>query len=343
MSKKNISTFLPLIIAFVGVLIAGGVIYMTQTGGQNQPNNSKKQEGSLTQDQVVEKSLQFINKELLSDQTTASVVKSVKENGLLKIKIDVQGQQIDTYATLDGELFFPQGFNLTEELAALNEEQQPSESNGSESAETPASCKEVTKKEQPLLQAFIVSQCPYGLQMQRILAEVVGSVPSLADNIEVAYMGSVSNGEITAMHGTEEAQENLRQICLREESNKYWDYLSCHIKQGNVDSCLQQAEVNTNNLNACMNDSSRGLAYAKQDFDQQSQHGVTGSPTLIVNGEKASEFSFGGRTADAIKNLLCCGFNQEPGICSETLNQNTAASSYSESYSSGNAPEGGGC
>jgi hypothetical protein len=33
----------------------------------------------------------------------------------------------------------------------------------------------------------------------------------------------VKNGKIASMHGDEEAKENLRQICIREEQkDKYW-------------------------------------------------------------------------------------------------------------------------
>jgi len=39
------------------------------------------------------------------------------------------------------------------------------------------------------------------------------------------------NNTIKSMHGAAEAQENLRQICIREEqSGKYWDYVRCYIE-----------------------------------------------------------------------------------------------------------------
>ncbi len=331
MSKKHIKALLPLIIAFIAVVIAGSIILISQIkkGSEVAP------EGELTNQQVAQKAVGYINDNFLQGQGEASLgERIIEEHGTIKFKVNYQGQEIDSYATKDGVLFFPQAINLDEELTqtSSNQETAPQKS-----------CEEITKETQSLLEAFVVSQCPYGLQMQRILAEVVKNIPSLKENIEVRYIGSISGGEITAMHGTEEAQENLRQICLREETDEYWDYISCHIKKGDVNNCLTEVGINQNQLDNCMTDDSRGLKYAQEDFSLQEEHNVTGSPTLILNNEQAQESWFGGRTAEAVKTLLCCGFDNQPGVCSQKLDENQATTNYSESYSSGNAPSDGGC
>ena len=54
------------------------------------------------------------------------------------------------------------------------------------------------------------------------------------------------------MHGDEEAQENLRQICIREEqSDKYWEYVSCFMKEGKSADCLNSSTVDEVEINAC--------------------------------------------------------------------------------------------
>ena len=78
------------------------------------------------------------------------------------------------------------------------------------------SCETLTKVNKPKLEAFVVSYCPYGLQMQRVLVPVYEALGDAAD-ITVRYIGQVVDGKVTSMHGDEEAQENLKQICLREE------------------------------------------------------------------------------------------------------------------------------
>jgi hypothetical protein len=183
------------------------------------------------------------------------------------------------------------------------------------------------------------------LQMQRVLSEIVSKIPSLANNIKVEYMGAVENGKITSMHGDNEAQENLRQICIREEqASKYWDYTGCYIKKGDSAGCLTSAGIDKAKLNSCMTDAGKGLAYAQIDFAASTKYKVTGSPTLILNGAQVSEFDFGGRTAQAVKTVICCGANQQPEVCSQQLSTTSAAVSFSETYSgSGNTNSSASC
>jgi len=332
MNKKLLKNLVPLTIAAAAVIITGVIIFI------NQSEDNKGGESELTKEQISEKALNYINTELLRERTSASLLELSEESGLVKLKIDVGNQVIDTYATKDGKLWFPQAFNLDESLGMDSGGQNPPSQE-----EIAQNCEEVEKSQEPVLEAFVVSKCPYGLQMQRILAEIVNNIPSLKENIKVRYIGDIVNGKITAMHGDTEAQENLRQICLREETDKYWEYISCHIKSGNVDNCLAEAGVNPSDVEACMTESSRGIAYAQEDFDLQDRYGATGSPTLILNGKRVSESPFGGRTAEAVKTLTCCGFSEELNVCSQKLDERRAASGFSEEYSSEDAPAGGGC
>ena len=67
-------------------------------------------------------------------------------------------------------------------------------------------------------------------------------------------------------------------------------------------------------------------------------------PTLILNEKDVSEFDFGGRTAEAVKTVLCCGFNNQPSFCSQKLTTEQAASSFSETYNtSSDSSSSGNC
>ncbi|KKP31515.1 MAG: hypothetical protein A2312_02020 [Candidatus Staskawiczbacteria bacterium RIFOXYB2_FULL_32_9] len=283
---------------------------------------------TLSKEEIAKKSIEYLNNVVLKGQSTATFSDVSEESGLVKIKLKVGANEFDSYATKDGKLLFPQAFNLVEAETA----NQPADNTEATPKKTAA---DIQKVDKPVLDAFVVSKCPFGLQMQRVLADVVKNAPALTPNIVVRYMGSVANGKITAMHGDAEAQENLRQICIRDEQNsKYWNYISCHIKKGDVDGCLTSAGVNTSTLNSCMTDASKGLAYAQKDFDMQNKYNVTGSPTLILQDGQASEFDFGGRNSEALKNMICAGFNNQPSICATKLNTASAASSFSETYAS---------
>ena len=322
--------FIILILVILCGILAGGIVYFKFAP---EVFCSKQEENLISPQEAVKRALAYINENLLSGGVQAKLAGEVtEEEGLYKFQIDIEGQKFFSYVTKDGNLFFPQGFDL-----AVKKEKAVSGANQAES------CGQIKKEKKPELEAFVVSFCPYGLQMQRILTEIVQKIPDLSQNIKIRYMGSVSGDRITSMHGDEEAKENLRQICIREEQpERYFSYIGCHIKKGEVESCLKEAGVDEEKLEACQSDKNRGLAYAKEDFSLQDEYGIRGSPTLILNGQEVSEFDFGGRTAEAVKNLLCCGFSKKPDICTEKLSENQAATGFSESYSSENS-SGGSC
>ncbi len=200
-------------------------------------------------------------------------------------------------------------------------------------AQQPQPSKNIVKSDKPVLEAYVVSKCPYGLQMQRVLADIVKNIPSLEQNIEVKYIGAVSNGKITAMHGDAEAEENLRQICIREEQpDKYFKYISCHIKKGDTSACEAEAGIAEKKLSACVSDANKGISYAEKDFELDRKYQIRGSPTLVLNGQQISEASFGGRNSDGIKNAICSAFNSQPEFCSKKLTTANAAAGFSSSY-----------
>lgn len=298
------------IIAALGILVTGVLVL-------NDGRGSSKA--------VVERSIDYLNKNILQQGQTASLVSFAKESGVIKVSMKIGDKDYDSYISKDGKLFFPEALSLDSKIETTPTANQPS-------VATPANLAKVDK---PLLEAYIVSMCPFGLQMQRMMDNAIANVPSLADSIKVRYMGSIVNGVITAMHGDKEAQENLRQICIREEQkDRYWPYVSCYIKKGDVASCQVSEKVDVVKLNSCVSDGNRGLAYAKEDFDLNSKYGIQGSPTLILNGQKVSEFDFGGRVSDAIKTIVCNSSNTPPDFCSQKLNTEQAATSFSLTYAS---------
>jgi thioredoxin 1 len=170
--------------------------------------------------------------------------------------------------------------------------------------------------------------------MQRILADMMRNVPAARSYVKMMYIGRVSNGTITSMHGVEEAQENARQICIREEQpEKYWDYISCYMKEGEAEDCLGSESIDQAKLTSCLEDPGRGLAYAQRDFDMVEKNRITGSPTLIMNGNMVKESDFAtsttsSRSAEALKELLCCGFKSQPAFCSLQLNRTRAETMF---------------
>jgi hypothetical protein len=250
------------------------------------------------------------------------------ESGLyaFDLNIDSAGtpRKFTSYITRDGKIFFTGGTVLSEldKTPETAEQTQPK-----------LTCTDVKKADAPKLTAFVVADCPYGLQMQRVMSKAIGEQPALASLLDVKYIGAITDGKITSMHGDAEAQENLRQICIREEQKaKYWPYVSCYMKaQGQSATCLTQTGVNVANVNACMTDPNRGNAFAQKDFELANKFTIGSSPTLLVNDTQiVSEFDFGGRTADALKQVSCCASTKEGAYCTKALSTDQIAASFSE-------------
>lgn len=310
-------------VGVIGVIIIAVLVFVNNNGGQFSFSGILGQSSQT----IGEKAVDYINNNQLS-ASPASLVSVADESGLVKIKIKIGENEYDSYVTKDGKYLFPQQpIDMSQSDSATASTTQPTEEQKQQAAA------EIEKTDNPMLEAYVVSRCPYGLQMQRAIAEAVKTQPQLSSYVTVKYIGSVAGGKITSMHGDEEAQENLRQICIREEQPaKYWDYVSCQMQSGDTSGCEPSVGVDSGKLGACVSDSNRGLAYAKKDFDLNGQYGITGSPTLILGGSTVSESSFGGRSADAVKSIVCAAFNSAPGFCSEQLETTQAAASFSTTY-----------
>jgi hypothetical protein len=200
-------------------------------------------------------------------------------------------------------------------------------------------CDDLTKAKDAKLTAYVVSQCPFGLQMQRVFKNAMNENGVLGQNLDIKYIGSIENGKIVSMHGDEEAKENMRQICIREEQKElYWPYVSCYMQEGKTDQCLASVGVDQTKMNACAEDATRGNAYAQKDFDSANKHKVSGSPTLVLNDKQVvSEFDFGGRVPNAIQQLVCCGSTNKDGSCSTGISTKEMAVAFSTTDESGAA------
>ena len=262
----------------------------------------------------------FINNNLLGEGETTRLINVTEESGVYRISTEFTSKTgtkiIDAYMTKDGRFLFPSYYTLSggQQTAVARS---PAAAVQTREKKT---CADISKQDLPVMQAFVVSYCPYGTHMQAVLSDIITRIPGLSRNIKVRYIGDVSQGTVVSMHGPAEAAENLRQICIREEqADTYWEYVSCTLSSPSSGTCIQKAGVDNTTLTGCMNDKSRGIAYAQEDFSLSRAFGATASPTLILNNVRVRESDFGGRTPEAIKSLLCCGFITQPEGCRISL------------------------
>ncbi len=165
----------------------------------------------------------------------------------------------------------------------------------------------------PKAEFFVMSHCPYGLQMQKAIVPVMELLAGKAD-IQVKWVSY-------AMHGEIEIQDNIRQYCIqRDQPDKYTTYLRCFVGSLNHDACVSSAGVDVARLKTCYDEtySAYGGKYPNFALDGalNTQYGVQGSPTFVLDGQEIQVQ----RSAEAVKTAICDAFTTgRPAECSTTL------------------------
>jgi glutaredoxin len=309
--KKNFWKILSIIllVALVGSMYVNltGKAILTLTQSQNSAN------------EIGKKVVDFINNNLVQPGTSASLI-SVKDMGsYFEILTSYQGQQIPVYASKDGKILFLQAIDMTQQTQRQTQ------------AAPQQQTQEIPKKDRPDMKVFIMSYCPYGLQAIKALLPVMKLLGGKAD-ISVHYV-------YYAMHGEKEVYENLRQYCIqKEQRDKFYDYMLCFVQSGDYQKCLNEAKVDVNKLNVCMNETDKKYNVTKDyqdrstwlsgayplflvEKDLNDKYGVQGSPTIIINDKEVSL----SRSPEAFKQAICQAFTTPPTECNQKLSTETAS------------------
>jgi hypothetical protein len=159
----------------------------------------------------------------------------------------------------------------------------------------------------PVIELFVMAHCPFSMQAEKGILPVIELLGNKVD-FKIRYLDY-------AMHGEEEKKETFRQICIREEqSDKYYNYMECFWKDGNYSSCLASSKIDTRKLDQCF--FNRAKDYYAKDVNISKENGITGTPTLIVNG---AETEFAPRSSANSLRIICSKFNKIPDECFSCL------------------------
>jgi len=314
MTKKTIITFsIVAALVIVGGLILGGISYL---------NKNKGQSDVLSSQQVAEKAIDYINKNLLDPGVSATLVSSTEENGVVKFRLKVGQNEFDSYITKDGKVLFPNAIDLTKELAT------------SSAGEGNTAAKEPEKNERPDVKLFVMSYCPYGLQMEKVFLPVYNLLKNKAD-MGIYFVNYI-------MHQKQELDENLRQFCLeKDQKDKYFTYLDCFTKGGKSSDCLTQAKVDEAKMNSCVSETDENYDVTKNYNDKSTWAGgsyppfnvqkelnekyqVQGSPTVIINEVEVNVE----RSPEKFKEAICNAFVSPPAECQQTLSETQASPGF---------------
>jgi hypothetical protein len=274
------------------------------------------------------KSLSFINSNLVQAGQEVTVKDAVEENGLYKIVINMSsGQEVITYITKDGGKFFPQVMDIAETEKKIADQKASS---------TPETASTAPKSEKPKVELFVMGFCPYGVIAEQAMAPVYDLLKSKAD-ININFIASVATDDINdvkSLHGTIEGIEDARQLCIEKNYSKdvLWKYVSeinekCYpiYRQGDEayatcwKTAAKNAGANASKIEACI--TKEGASLIKGEDVIAQGYGVSGSPTLIINGSKVNA----ARTPEGYKTAICGAFEKAPEECSKTLSSDGTA------------------
>jgi len=168
---------IPIVIIIVGVLIAGVIVY---TNYVKYPECPKCPEGVSTEDSILsvqeagDKIVGFIKDNVLQGQADISLIETLEESGLYKVKFKVGEEKAEWWITEDGNFIFPQAVNLAEFKPPVEE---TSQTIGNFSVSNDEICREDGK---PIVYFFGSEGCSYCKWEHPIIEEVAAK---LGDNI----------------------------------------------------------------------------------------------------------------------------------------------------------------
>ncbi len=324
--------------------VVAGIAIAGLTGfGLYSANAQKEKATWLSESKIVEKATSFINSELIQ-KGEASVRVVGKEGEMYKLEVSYNGQKIPSLISKDGKKFFPQVMDVTGGATAKTDDSTKENSNSE-----PATDSIESKSDKPKVELFVMSHCPYGLQMEKGIIPVAKTLGNKID-FKIKFNDY-------AMHGEKELREELSQYCIqKEQADKYLTYLSCFTRDGDggIENCLSSAKIDRNKLKSCIAKTDNEYKVIenfnnKEGFKGQfagfeifkadnEKYGVGGSPTLVINGSQ----SLSGRDSKSLLKSICSAFNNPPKECSTELSGDSPAPGFGAGAASSGG-SGGGC
>jgi len=173
---------------------------------------------------------------------------------------------------------------------------------------TPSVAQAKSKADAAKLEMFVMSQCPYGVQVENAVAPVK---QQLGDNLDVSihYIGTGDKASLTSMHGAAEVKGDMLQLCVNKLApTKTLDFITCQNKNpraidSNWKDCAKDVGIDAAKLESCADsDEAKGMLVAS--FEEAKKRGAQGSPTMFLNGQPYQ----GGRKSRDFLRAACDSF-----------------------------------
>ena len=188
---------------------------------------------------------------------------------------------------------------------------------GSDS-ETPSSKKalEQTVEQKATVEFFVMSQCPFGLQVEKAIEPVLKKMGADID-FRLGFIGQEKEGKLVSMHGQAEVDGNKVQLCaIKHNPNKYMDMILCMNKDmkkipGNWEACAKSTGCDVAKIKTCY-EGIEGEVLLKASFAEAKKRRARGSPTIYIGGKHYR----GPRSEKAFARAICNVYTgAKPSYC----------------------------
>ena len=146
----------------------------------------------------------------------------------------------------------------------------------------------------PMLELFVMSYCPYGVQAEEKLIPIV---KKFGDKINFKLQFIAREKEepsaqditpFTSLHGYPEVAENIRQLLIaREYPDQYLNYILCRGKKldKSWEECAEKLGIDIAKIQTLF-DSPEAEQLFRENIKRAAELGIRASPTILVDGHK---------------------------------------------------------
>jgi protein-disulfide isomerase len=226
---------------------------------------------ALSGNAVADKAVKFINENLMQGRGTATLEGVEESNGMYKIKLDIDGQEMESFISNDGKLLFPQAVDLTNkpQLQQPPTQAQDVNINIENSASKGADDAKVVMVE------YSSFSCGYCNKVRGTIDQILSEYPN---DVKVVYKHFNRGGTDSE---TAQAAE-----CAGEQ-DKFWemhDLIFDKGSQGDPIEYAQEIGINTDKFSECL-DSGKYSAKVTADTNEARSFGISGTPSFMINGK----------------------------------------------------------
>lgn len=196
--------------------------------------------------------------------------------------------------------FVPVGDELAFQLGPWDPEGEICDNDGDDDGDRRIDCRDPDCREamscRPAkarkLRAFVMSQCPHGIKVLNAMDVVLDHFGRNRRKIDfrMEFVGQVGDdGELSSMHGPDELEEDLREICAQHHYGRnylFMDYVLCRnrtVRSTEWERCAS-GPIKADVLRRC-SEGAEGRRLLRASFELADDLGFRGSPSWLMNNQ----------------------------------------------------------